>query len=87
MSYELVLEDAARDQLRKAPASMRPRLALALRSISADPHARGVRKLEDQHSGFRVRVGKWRVLYKIDSKKATVYVYSIEPRDRAYRKR
>jgi Plasmid stabilisation system protein. len=43
-----------------------------------------VRKLQGAPGGYRVRVGKWRILYTVDDQAKEIHVYQIKPRSKAY---
>jgi mRNA interferase RelE/StbE len=57
-------------------------------TLAEDPRPQGCKLLLDSKArGWRVRVGKYRVLYLIDDAKMEVGVYEIGLRDRVYKKR
>jgi mRNA interferase RelE/StbE len=61
--------------------------AEAIKRIAADPSApnNNVRPLKGVPSGFRVRVGDWRVSYTIDREARVIDVFEVAPRGGAYR--
>lgn len=55
-----------------------------LEALCADPFAApNVRKLTGR-SGYRLRVGDWRVIYEIEGAVLVIHVLTIAPRSRAY---
>ena len=53
-------------------------------ALSTEPRPTGCRKLVNQVSLWRVRVGDWRVLYEIDDAARTVRVVAVRHRSKAY---
>ena len=54
--------------------------------LAADPFAlnSNVKKLEGR-SGYRLRVGSWRVIYEIQGTRIVIYVLAIAPRGGIYK--
>jgi mRNA interferase RelE/StbE len=85
VSYSVILEDSAKRELRHAPAEVREALVDKLVSLAESPHPNGVKKLQGgSHQGWRVRVGKYRILFTIDDASREVRVYKIAPREHVY---
>ena len=65
------------------------RLALALQSaiedLSQTPRPPGCLKLTGSTDEWRIRVGDWRVVYRIDDGRVVVIVVRVAPRGGAYR--
>ena len=55
--------------------------------IAADPFARNnnIKPLKGVPSGYRARVGDWRVSYTVDRRTDLIEVFEIAPRGGAYR--
>ncbi len=84
MDYEvLLLPPAARD-LRKLPPEIRPRVTQALVSLK-EPHPTGAKKLQGSEDRWRVRVGDYRIIYRIADSDSQVIVSRIAHRREAYR--
>jgi mRNA interferase RelE/StbE len=54
-----------------------------IRSLADNPYPKGSLKLSGVEDSYRIRVGKFRVIYKIDGNEVTVV--GIKPRKEAYR--
>jgi mRNA interferase RelE/StbE len=52
--------------------------------LGQNPRPAGALKLQGE-SGYRIRVGVYRILYDIDDKEQTVIVYRVKHRREAYR--
>lgn len=61
---------------------LRNRLLNEINNLSAKPSPKSVVKLKDCKGLFRVRVGKYRILYDVDKEK--VLIHKIDKRERVY---
>ncbi len=57
-----------------------------IKILAENPLPRGVKKLSDDDSMFRIRQGKFRIIYTIDFEALIVRVLAVEHRKEAYRK-
>ncbi len=57
----------------------------ALRSLAVDPSTVDLRKLAGTPNGWRLRVGRWRVLLEADNRTGTMRVDRVLDRRDAYR--
>lgn len=87
MSYEVRLTRSAQRDLEDLPPDVRRRVAGRLRALAADPGPPGVRALAGLPPGsFRVRVGDYRIAYKVDGEARVVTVWEVGHRDKFYEK-
>ena len=86
MSYDVkVLPSAAKD-LRRLPNDMVSRLHSTLGNLREQPRPVGSQKLVNVHpETWRVRVGDWRVLYRVNDELKMVYVVTVAHRREVYR--
>ena len=56
-----------------------------IEALVADPRPAGVAKLEGANDLWRVRVGEWRVVYRISDRERLVDVIAVRHRRDAYR--
>ncbi len=85
MKYAVLLEkSAARFLLRLRDAKLKSRLDEAIESLAGDPRPSGCRKLAGTSDRYRVRVGDYRIVYRIDDGKVTVLVLVIDHRREVY---
>ena len=66
-------------QMRRLPPEYRPRVDAAINALSLDPRPRGAVQLYDNI--YRIRVGRYRVVYHIDDSASEIDVGKIGPRD------
>ena len=84
-TYELEISRTAEKQLRRLPHADRRRVARAMLALAEDPRPRGTRKLEGYDDVFRIRVGRYRILYSISGEKLVIIVLKVGHRRDVYR--
>ncbi len=75
----------AEKQLRKLDPDDRSRVAKAMVALADDPYPQGSRKLAGYDDVFRVRVGRYRILYEVSGKKLIIIILKIGHRKDVYR--
>lgn len=80
------LAKPARKALTALSQDMRDRVRAALERLALDPDAPDldVVPLRAQPAGYRLRVGKWRVLFDRDDPARVLVIQDIQPRGSAY---
>ena len=76
--YEILLRRRAEKQLDRVPYVDHPRIVKAMLSLGDNPRPPGCRKLVENI--YRIRVGDYRVIYKIDDERKEVVVGKIARR-------
>jgi mRNA interferase RelE/StbE len=86
MTYRLDIRRAALRALRRMDKPERQRVEARIGELARDPYAAhlDVKKLA-QATGYRLRVGNWRVLYDVDDRVRIVSVEDVRQRGSAYR--
>lgn len=85
-TYTVLLERRAEREFRKLPSDVMARLDVVFRGLADNPRPSGAVKLSGQMGpGWRVRVGEYRVLYRVDDDQHRVEIYRIKHRREAYR--
>ena len=86
-TYTVHLERRAERELRRLPQNVVRRIDVMFRQLANNPRPSGVVKLSGRTgSGWRVLVGEYRILYRIDDQSRRVEVYRIKHRGKAYRR-
>lgn len=72
--YKVAYSKKALNDLNKIPANDKRRIRAKIADYAADPKAQAhhVKKLKGRE-GYRLRVGKWRVLFDVDGNVLAVY--------------
>ncbi len=83
--YSIEISRTAEKQLNKLDPGDRPRVAKAMVALADDPHPQGSRKLTGYDDVFRIRVGRYRVVYSISGRKLIIIILKIGHRKDVYR--
>lgn len=83
--YSLELTTSAAKEFRALPAEVKPRFQQTLDALLQNPRPSGVRKLKGFMGLYRLRLGPYRLIYKIDDRRNQVLVTRIRHRREAYR--
>lgn len=83
--YSVVLTTQAEKDLKKLPRTVLERIANSLRTLQENPRPMGVKKLQAEKDAYRVRVGDYRIVYRIVEQAILVVVIKIAHRREVYR--
>lgn len=87
MSYRLELSHQAKKTLKLLDKATIKRIGQRFDKLSQSPlDPRHCQPLEMGEGEWKTRVGSWRIIYLVDEAENTIYVFSIEPRSKAYRR-
>lgn len=84
-SYRVEVSATAERQLRKLPRTDQVRVIRTIQALSIEPRPPGSRKLSGYDDVFRVRVGRYRVLYSIEDRHLVIIVLKVGDRKDVYR--
>jgi mRNA interferase RelE/StbE len=84
--YEVYLERAAENDLKRLPTTTFQRIIPQIRALAENPRPSGCRKLAGSKNDLRIRVGDHRVLYEIDEKVKAVRIMRVRHRREVYRR-
>jgi mRNA interferase RelE/StbE len=84
MTYEIIFSDNALTQLKKLEHSIQERIIKSLERIRIRPEAYVTKLVGD--SGYRLRVGDYRVILDIDKEKLHILIIKIGHRKNIYQK-
>ena len=82
--YHLKIKRSAERDLMKLPRSLFLRINQQILALRDDPRPPGVRKLQHNLEGWRIRVGNYRVLYQINDKEKIVTIFRVRHRRDVY---
>lgn len=84
--FEVYVSKKALKGLKEMPREYQERVLRLLKRLEENPlpEEYGVKKLRGFESAFRIRIGKYRVIYKVDWKERRVFVDFIGHRSGAY---
>jgi mRNA interferase RelE/StbE len=84
--YEVYIEKAAENDLKRLPTTSFQRIIPQIRTLAQNPRPSGCRKLTGSKNDWRIRVGDYRVLYEIDEKTRAVRIMRVRHRREVYRR-
>ena len=84
--FEILFEKAAFKFLSKLDTSNRQRIFEAIEKLSEDPIPHDAKKIYGTREKlFRIRVGNFRILYRIEYEEIIIIIANIDSRKRIYR--
>ena len=86
MTYRVLIDQRAARQLESLPKSRAQRIDQVIAGLAVSPRPPGVKRLRGQvKEGWRVRVGRYRLLYRIDDEAREVRIFEVGHRREVYR--
>ena len=83
-SYSLAIKPSAVKELESVPRKDRLRIIAKIHALASEPRPVGCEKLSGQEQ-FRIRQGRYRIVYSISDREKAVLVFKIAHRREAYR--
>ncbi len=75
--YEIEISRTAEKKLKKLPEAQQLRVVRAILPLAEEPRPRGSRKLTGYDDVYRIRVGRFRVLYSISESRLIILILKI----------
>ena len=85
-SYEIEWKHSAERELRCIDKQYIPEILEAVESLADNPFPSQHRKLHGVETSYRIRVGDYRIVYRVGLEKKLVVIYHVRHRKEAYRK-
>ncbi len=82
-SFKVKVSRKAKKFLDKLPQSDKERILSALRALRENPFAHDIKKLKGTEF-YRLRTGKFRIIFYIDWENKVIVVFKIDKRERVY---
>jgi mRNA interferase RelE/StbE len=86
MAYRVVIEEGTARAIRKLARDVQRLVIARIERLAENPRPPGSRKLEGAGSFYRVRVGDYRVVYRIEDEALLVLVVRVAHRSDVYRR-
>lgn len=83
--YRIEISSTAEKQLRQLPKSVQRRIVRVIRGLAGEPRPRGCRQLQGYDGVYRVRTGRYRILYSIEDSRLLIIVLKLGHRKDVYR--
>jgi mRNA interferase RelE/StbE len=85
ISYQILWKQSSEKDLKKIGPDYRDRIINAIAKLSKEPIPHNSCKLKTTENYYRIRVGRYRIIYYIDGDKNNILIYYIRHRKDAYR--
>jgi len=84
--YKVFYQPKALKTLQKMPRNLSRLIREKINQLAQDPHAANINvKLLEGRSGYRLRIGDWRVLYEFQDDRLVIVVVRIKTRGDVYK--
>jgi mRNA interferase RelE/StbE len=83
--WRLEVTSLARRDLKQLSPTMRDRVVRAIDGLTTVPRVGDIKKLKGARNEYRLRVGDWRVIYRLDDEQQAVVILAVPHRSDAYR--
>ncbi|GEM_PF-859420 len=84
MIYEVRYDPKTEKQIEKLPKEIAARIIKKMREVAET--GRGIESIKEAKYGYKIRVGKYRVLIDLTTNPDTIWVRFIDLRDRVYKR-
>jgi mRNA interferase RelE/StbE len=85
VAYKITIKPSAQKDLDRFSVKETIRIAARIKLLENNPRPVGVQKLTDEE-GYRIRSGKYRILYVADDKAKNIFIYRVKHRKEVYKK-
>ena len=85
MAYTIEFAKSAEREFKALERALQRRIAIHIEALATDPFPAGTKKLKGETHLYRIRVGDYRVIYKVEGKRLVVLVLKIAHRRDVYR--
>jgi mRNA interferase RelE/StbE len=82
--FEILFKESVWKDMRKIPKNHLKKILYRIENLKGDPRPIGCEKLTGQEL-YRVRQGKYRIIYSIQDEKLTIWVVKVGHRSSVYR--
>jgi mRNA interferase RelE/StbE len=85
MSYQVEITPAAQRNIKKLPKNIQQQIIEKLENLSLEPRPMGVVKLAAEEDLYRLRMGNYRIIYRIQDPVLSIVITKIGHRKDVYR--
>lgn len=83
--YKLTIKPSALKEIKRLAERAKSRVKKVIERLMSEPRPRGVRKIVGGDDIYRLRVGDYRVIYRIDGTERKIMIMAVRKRDEVYR--
>ena len=85
MRYAIKFTASALREFRALESHIQRRISIKIEGLCTDPFPSGVRKFQGEDEHWRIRIGDYRVIYRIEKKRVVIVIVRIGHRREVYR--
>lgn len=85
MDYEVLASTAAQRDIRRLPPGTKPRVSEAIAGLREDPRGKAEKLVGED--AYRIRVGDYRIVFRVDDGSRRVLITRVKHRREIYRRR
>ncbi len=85
MAYSLLFNKNVKKFISELNQSQKDRIRDKLLAFAENPFTGDIKKVKEKENVFRLRIGKLRILYILDTEEKSIYIVKIDKRGRVYR--
>jgi len=82
--YRIEFLKTAQKELLKLPREIQRRMAAKLDALLSDPYPPDAKKLRNGNGRFRIRIGNYRIIYRIEEEQLVILIIKIGHRRNIY---
>ena len=82
--YEIIFSRKAAKFILSMPKKYREKIKNILENLRENPYAYPYKKIKGEVNVYRIRIGRYRLLYEVDKKNGRIIVLKIDKRERVY---
>lgn len=83
--YTIEFKSSVEKDFRKIPRTQQLNIWSSIQALKSDPRPKNSRKLVGTDSDYRIRVGDYRVIYRIEDDDKIVIIFAVDHRKDIYR--
>jgi mRNA interferase RelE/StbE len=85
MRYSLEFTKSALRELQALDAQLKRRIGEKITALCEEPFPAGIKKLQGEPDHYRLRVGDYRVVYRVDGRRVVIVIVRVGHRREVYR--
>ncbi|MDJ0845412.1 type II toxin-antitoxin system RelE family toxin [Crocosphaera sp.] len=83
--YKIEFLKTAKKDLAKLPRNIQQRIAKKINALITNPYPTDVKQLKNGNGRLRIRVGDYRIIYRVENDKLVILVIKIGHRSQIYK--
>ena len=85
MKYTVIIKRSAQKQILKLPKNYFEKVKKTILSLEDAPRPHGCLKLTGSENIYRIRVGPYRIVYSIEDRMLTIFIFDVDDRKDVYK--